>query len=96
MFRNSSDVLRGILMAMTAGELPVVEVTWRAGSSADPISEEVPPELTLSQPGRGPVVLIWHDGLGQLAAALQVQLPRRMYAAPIVRSGNTLRVPNAR
>jgi len=95
MFRNSSDALRGILMAMTAGELPIVEVTWQAGYTGGR-DDEIPPELTLRQPNQGPVVLIWHDGLERLAAALHTQLPRRMRAATIVRRGDTLRVTNAR
>lgn len=88
--KNSSAVLRVILRAMTAGDLPTVEVTWRRAHTWGR-DEHVGPQLMLVQPGSDPIHLLWHDGLERLAEVLGQALPERAQQLTVVRSGDNLR-----
>ena len=94
MITNSSKVLRALLMAMTEGDLPTVEVEWRPEYNS-PLQDDRPAMLMLKQANSGQVVLFWHDGLERLAevlgAAASPAMAQRSYRATIVRAGKTLR-----
>jgi len=91
MIKNSSTVLKVLLTALTAGELPYVEVQWRAASPETPIDDARPAELVLTQPGTGPIILNWEDGLERLAEVVSGGLPtRKLRLATIIRKDHTL------
>ena len=88
MVKNSSAVLKALLTAMTAGELPYVEVQWRAYSPETPINDPRDAELTFTQPGSSPIVLKWEDGLERIAEVLSGGISDRMLRRmTVVRKG---------